>query len=287
MHPTFCNGGELFRPGDPLKPYRDVLFRENGACIHSFEQVNPGALDAGTAGRSVALRRAEVWPVDGIASPRAPSAAVPSPVKWLNDKLDELASLSQRCQNPELDAATDSLHLTLVSECRALDGVSASRVIRLSAQNSKTDNPDAWEGPEREGLETLLDALSILGLAYELSVTDATNGHAKMSVAGQAMDVVTVRGDSHAECAKHLRMSFVPLPRRRALLVSRDPENNEHRREYDSFLKVRENSAADEPRITEPDSGLLHVGYRQLYVAYRDSHSRDTLRDRLDGEFAA
>jgi hypothetical protein len=34
--PTYCNGGEPQRAGNPLENFRDAVFRERGACIHSF-----------------------------------------------------------------------------------------------------------------------------------------------------------------------------------------------------------------------------------------------------------
>src|SRR5229473_2560534 len=68
--PTFSNGGRRFRDGSNLlHNYKDIVFRERGACIHSFVQVNPGSLAAGPAGRSLAVENAHVCAISGIAEP--------------------------------------------------------------------------------------------------------------------------------------------------------------------------------------------------------------------------
>src|SRR5712692_5680657 len=60
---TFCNGGSRLRSSTLLSAYRDILFRERGACIHSFSQVNPNSLNAGAAGKTIAVQRAFVFPL--------------------------------------------------------------------------------------------------------------------------------------------------------------------------------------------------------------------------------
>jgi prefoldin subunit 5 len=92
--PTFSNGGLRFRSSTLLSAYRDFVFRERGACIHSFLQVNPNSLTAGAAGRTIALENAFVFPVGDMIDPRVPSDSVPSCIKWLNDELDVLSRLS-------------------------------------------------------------------------------------------------------------------------------------------------------------------------------------------------
>ena len=48
--PTFCSGGRRFRSSTLLSAYRDFLFRERGACVHSFVQVNPDSIIDGASG---------------------------------------------------------------------------------------------------------------------------------------------------------------------------------------------------------------------------------------------
>jgi hypothetical protein len=76
--PTFSNGGPRFRSSTLLSAYRDFVFRERGACIHSFLQVNPNSLSAGAAGRTIAIENAFVFPLDGTIDRRVPSDPVRS-----------------------------------------------------------------------------------------------------------------------------------------------------------------------------------------------------------------
>ncbi len=92
---TFSAGGPSFQNHSTIiRDYYDVFFRERGACILSFVQVNPGSVAAGAANRAIAVERAELFPIGDVNDPRVPSAAVPASVKWLNDELDDLPSLA-------------------------------------------------------------------------------------------------------------------------------------------------------------------------------------------------
>ncbi|SFV14501.1 hypothetical protein [Bradyrhizobium arachidis] len=55
--PTVAKGGQQFRGSQLLNPFRDTYFRERGACIHSFVQINPDTVVAGAAHRSFAVDR--------------------------------------------------------------------------------------------------------------------------------------------------------------------------------------------------------------------------------------
>ena len=87
---TFCNGGQSYRERDLIRHHKDILFRERGACIHSFAQVNPASLVPGAAGRAAPLRCPAVFPINEQPDPRALGAPVPASAKWLNDELDTL-----------------------------------------------------------------------------------------------------------------------------------------------------------------------------------------------------
>ncbi|MGO4660073.1 hypothetical protein AB4Z34_35740, partial [Ensifer sp. 2YAB10] len=87
--PTYGNGGAPQRGAGILENFRDAVFRERGACIHSFLVIHPSALPPGSAGRRFALREATVHPFNGVVDPRAPSGAVAAVIKWVNDELDE------------------------------------------------------------------------------------------------------------------------------------------------------------------------------------------------------
>ena len=132
--PTFSKGGPQFRDGSNAVQAcacKDVFFRERGACIHSFAQINPGSVVAGPAGRSVAVEHAAVFPISGVSEPRAPGGPVPAAIKWLNDTLDEVRSLSRR-YNPALAAAIDDAHDRTVAALRLLSSTNATQAVTLS-----------------------------------------------------------------------------------------------------------------------------------------------------------
>ena len=109
---TFSHGGPRFRDGsDALRACncQDVLFRERGACIHSFEQINPRSVALGADGRTLAVENASVFPVSGDPEPRAPGGPVPAATKWMNDALDDVAGLSHE-YNADFATALDEIH---------------------------------------------------------------------------------------------------------------------------------------------------------------------------------
>lgn len=94
-HPTYSGRPRLLRGSDALGQCKDTLFREKGACIHSFSQNLLAPL--GAAGHSLPIYRANVHSIAaGATDPRAPGTYVTAAVKWVNDALDELPCLSQQ-----------------------------------------------------------------------------------------------------------------------------------------------------------------------------------------------
>src|SRR5688500_3016713 len=59
-----------------LKDQRDLVFREGGACIHSFSLLNPGAQKAGAVHKEIAFRNARVFRLAPDLDPRAPDQEV-------------------------------------------------------------------------------------------------------------------------------------------------------------------------------------------------------------------
>jgi hypothetical protein len=136
-HSTFSNGGQRFRSSTLLSAHRDILFRERGACIHSFLQVNPNSLNAGAAGKAIALENAFVFPLDGTTDPRAPAAAVPACIKWLNDELDHLVSLSAQYPAAVLAAQADNSHQQSLSALRQISAQSVTHALALASVDTQ------------------------------------------------------------------------------------------------------------------------------------------------------
>lgn len=285
-HSTFCNGGVRFRSSTLLAAHRDVLFRERGACIHSFLQVNPSSLNAGAAGKAIALESPFVFPLAGPADPRTPSAPVPACVKWLNDELDDLPGLSVGYPAAPLAAAADANHDQTIAALRAIPPDSAANTVKLATQGSKAKNADEWNRTESEALQHLVHTLDIMGLAFALSVPAAHPAHATVEINNHTVDLLAIRGASHEGCVEHSK-AFLPLPRRRVLLVSRDPDNNPWKKKFGSFLEPQSAQPGGERKFTDPAGGSLHLGYRQLLDVFQRSNTPAAAKEALLAHLAA
>lgn len=285
-HSTFCNGGARFRSSTLLTPYRDVLFRERGACIHSFRQVNPNSLNAGAAGKTIALENPFVFSLGGPADPRTPSAPVPACVKWLNDELDDLPSLSADYSAAQLATQVDRTHGQTVAALRLVPAESVTQKVRLATQASKAKDADEWDRAEAEALQHLVYTLDILGLAFAPSLLGADPAHATVEIRGQAVDLLAIRAASHEGCIEHSK-TFLALPRRQVLLVSRDRDNNPWKTRFGSFLQSQNPQPGQERDFTDPTSGTLHLGYRQLLDIFQQSNTAAAVQEALNAHLAA
>jgi hypothetical protein len=285
-HSTFCNGGARFRSSTLLAAHRDVLFRERGACIHSFLQVNPSSLNAGAAGKAIALENAFVFPLAGPVDPRTPSAPVPACVKWLNDELDDLPALSAGYPGAPLAAAADANHGQTIAALRAIPPDCAANTVKLATQGSKAKHADEWDHTESEALQHLVHTLDIMGLAFVPSVLAAHPAHATVEINNQTVDLLAIRGASHEGCVEHSK-AFLPLPRRQVLLVSRDPDNNPWKKKFGSFLEPQSTPPGGERNFTDPAGGSLHLGYRQLLDVFQHSDTAAAAKEALIAHLAA
>lgn len=284
--PTFSRGGPRFRDGSNLlHDYKDVFFRERGACIHSFAQINPGSLVAGAAGRTLPVENAYVCPISGVPEPRAPGADVPASVKWLNDQLDDVQSLSARHPTP-LSAQVNVAHQQNTAALRGISSQSAAHAIKLAAQESKTQNPDDWDSTELAALEHLVHTLDIIGVGFSPPTVGADPAHAQVQIANRFVDILAIRGSSHEHCIAHSR-TFLTNPQRQVILVSRDPDNTAWDKRFGSFLRPDTPELGEERNITDPASGSLQLGYQNLLGIFRQSATPVALGGGIGAELAA
>jgi hypothetical protein len=284
--PTFSKGGPRFRSSTLLSTCRDVVFRESGACIHSFLQVNPNSLNASAAGRTIALENAFVFPLGGTMTPRAPADSVAACVKWLNDELDQLPTLSVNYPDVPLATPADATHRQTVGALRLISPQSAANTVKLAAQESKADHADDWDHTEAQALEHLVHTLDIVGLGSPPPTIGADPAHAALAINGQIVDLLAIRGESHESCLKHSER-FLPLPRRQVLLVSRDHDNNPWRRRFGNFLHPQSQHLSQEREITNPASGSLHLGYRNLLEIFQQAATVTAVQGAIDAALAA
>jgi hypothetical protein len=283
---TFSNGGQRFRSSTLLSPYYDVFFRERGACIHSFSQINPNSLVAGAAGRTIALYRAFIFPLDGVTDPRAPGAEVPACTKWLNDELDQLPSLSASYQTAPLANQVDKAHQLTTAALRALPPPSAKNAVKLAAQESEAEHEDEWGDRESEAVRHLVHTLDIVGVGFPPPTVGAVPPHATVLIGNKTVDIVVIRGSSHESCIKHSK-GFLPNPQRQVLLVSRDDDNTPWPQRFGSFLEPNTSALGQEPKITDPSSGSLHLGYQNLLDIFRHSTTAGEIEGGIRAALAA
>ena len=285
--PTFSGGGRRFRDGcNLLFHYQDVFFRERGACIHSFAQINPGSLIAGPAGRVAAVENAHVCPISGTREPRAPAAAVPSSVKWLNDELDEIPSLSAVYGAAPLATQTDEAHKLNVAALRVIPSQSITQAVKLAAAESKANDADNWDRIEAEALENLVHTLDIVGLCFSPITVSAHAAHATVVMNNQIVDLLAVRGRSHESCVEHSKR-FLINPRRQALLVSRDRDNTRWRPRFGNYLRPETPQPGQELKITDSASGSLHLGYQNLLEIFLGAATTADVDGGINADLAA
>ena len=287
--PTFSKGGPEFRDGSDILQAcacKDVFFRERGACIHSFAQINPGSVVAGAAGHTVAVENAAVFPISRVPEPRAPGAAVPAVIKWLNDVLDEIHSLPHK-YNPALAAAIDDSHARTVAALRALSSKDATHAVKLSAQESTTSNTDDWASKEMDGVQHVVHTLDIVGAAPALQTIGVERVHAATVLNGQQVDVVAICGTSHEECVEHLKPQLLENQRRQMLLVSRDMDNTSWCPKFSSILEPVAPRPGDERKFTDPAGGSLHIGYQDLLSIFKRADDAADIAKGINAELTA
>ena len=285
-NPTFSNDGPRFRSSTLLYAYRDYVFRECGACIHSFLQINPNSLIAGPAGRTTALENAFVFPLGGMIDRRAPSDSVPACIKWLNDELDDVPSLSVTYPHVPLATPTNATHQQSIAALRQISPQSAEHTVKLAAQQSKAKHADDWNRTESQALEHLVHTLDIVCLGSSPPTVGGESAQASVVINSQTLDLLAIRGESHEDCLKHSQ-GLLPMPRRQILLVSRDRDNNPWLRRFGSFLHPESTHLGQERNITDPTSGLLHLGYRNLLNIFQQTATVADVPGAIDAELAA
>lgn len=280
---TFSAGGTKFRNTNILAPYYDIYFREAGACIMSFAQVHPGSVQAGAANKTVAVEHAKIFAVDNIVDPRAPSGPVPASVKWLNDELDAVHSLSSLFPGAALEAKALGSHSTTVAALRLVDGGAITDLLVASTQE-KVEDPDKWGNPEVGALELLVHALEALSTGFEVHPATAGKPVSSMVVEGSDLPVVTVKGLTHAGCIEHAE-NTVARGSTRLLVVTKDRENTPWDKREGNFLARHSVGHSKEGKITDPAGNVIHVAYQDLLTIFRTSANENEVMEAVRAKF--
>jgi hypothetical protein len=285
--PTFSRGGERYRSSALLGMCKDTVFREGGACIHSFAQINPGSITPGAADRTIALTDASVFPMPGVVDPRAPSVSVPADVKWLNDELDSLNDLGRRNRGAALAASIEGKHRETVGELRTISAAAITYSIELATVTSSAKNADEWSSQETAGLKNLVETFDILRLGGAVTMAGQQPAHGTAVIDERTLDVISAEGETHEECHRHvMKIVIAPRPRRQTVLISRDSDNNNYHKRQGSFLDEQSAKLGNEPDITDPASSWLHIGFRAILDAFQNAADVPALKRSLHAAFA-
>lgn len=284
--PTYGNGGAPQRGAEFLENFRDAVFRERGACIHSFLAIHPSTLPPGSAGRRFALREPTVHPFNGVNDPRAPGGAVPAVVKWMNDELDEPSkSLAAKYIHLPLAAVAGAAHQRAVGELRTLKAEALDNTVNFASVTARRRTPDEWKVGEGLALQHLLHTFSILDAAQYPAAFHGNGAHATIMKNEISLEVIAVMGVSHEDCDKHV-LNSLPVHKGQLVVVSRDEDNTSWDPRFKSIFDQDQDEASSEAKFTQPTSAIIRIGYCDLLDAYRKAANENELKEALDAKLS-
>lgn len=265
--PTYSNGGGSYRAGYTLDNFRDAVFRERGACVHSFLVVNPRSLVPGNAGKDIAVREATVHSFGPLGDPRAPAAAVQAVVKWINDEMDEAdKSLAVRRAGANLADSCATAHSQVVSSLRPMPAPELTDLVLASSAGMKHSSPDTWTDKESTAVEHVLHTFSIFGAARYTCQFHGQGSQATVTKDDLTFEAIAIRGETHEACADHVKERAAQR-RGTLVVVSRDADNLAWNARLGSFLDTGK-PLFEDYKFTDPGSAVIQVGYRTFIDAY-------------------
>jgi hypothetical protein len=283
---TYGNGGAPQRGGDMLENFRDAVFRERGACIHSFLVIHPSTLPPGSAGRRFALREPTVHPFNGLDDPRAPGGGVPAVVKWMNDELDEPSkSLATKYTQLSLTAAASAAHQRAVVGLRKLKADALDSIVNFASLTANKGTPDEWKAGESYAVKHLLHTFSIFDVAQYPATFHGNGAQATIMRGETSLEVIAVMGASHEDCDKHA-LNCLPAHKGQLVVVSRDEDNTPWDPRFMTIYDQVRDEPSTEAKFTQPTSAIIRVGYHDVLAAYRNAANEAELKEALDAKLS-
>jgi len=284
--PTYGNGGVPQRGGAMLENFLDAVFRERGACIHSFLVIHPSTLPPGSAGRRFVLREPAVHPFSGVDDPRAPGGAVPAVVKWMNDELDEPSkSLAEKYKHLPLTVATVAAHQRAVVGLRKLKADALDSTVNFACLTAGKGTPDEWRAGESNALKHLLHTFSILDVAQYPAIFHGNGAQATIMKDEASLEVIAVMGASHEDCDKHV-LERLPIHKGRLVVVSRDEDNTPWDKRFMTIYDQVQDEPSKEAKFTQPTSAIIRIGYHEVLDAYRNAANQAKLKEVIDAKLS-
>ncbi len=230
--PSVCTQPQILRSTKKLACLKDAVFREAGACIHSFRTRVPRFLQADVTDRCCPVEDAYVYSMDGVVRPRTPNAPVPACLKWVHDELDTLPRLADTdLSTLPLAHEVTTAHDGLIDRMRSMESRRCEHVMRLASPSIvlrqsplKLVVADKWTSEQSEALSHVANALSAFGIVFEIDPIDSSL-HAALKGDGPVIQVAAVRGQKHEECVKHFRATCAMPLHDPVVLITRDESN--------------------------------------------------------------
>ncbi len=280
--PTFSVKTTKLRNTDGLGGCKDTLFREMGACIHSFEFCPPTFVNLGPAGRTLLIKRGAVHPVDeAIIDPRVSGNPIPASIKWVNDQLDDIKSiLHYEVTNP-LRVPIELSHEEISKKIRLCSDVFLNRCLEWTIYDydkwvdlgaRKIPDVDNWDDVERASLETVIYSLSMINACKPLEISNTTM-HAILRSGTNMIDIIIVSGGETSERCFRYGAQFLTDAKRFGIVITRDIHDTPVTRRDRSILEAGGGITERGPSITDPSSRFVHCGYSNLKNACFDSTS--------------
>ncbi len=274
-----------------IKGCREARFREDGACIFSFEFIPPipTILRREQPSTSIPLDTAHIYPINNIQNenendPRTPETEVPAIVKWFNDNLDHVESILENKNHP-LKNGIKSKHIQISNEIRWKNYKLLCRFIEISSSkiSKNTDklivgkhlehNVDNWDDDEKKSLEIVLKSLSMMKLCYgkQLEVK-GSHAHGAIKNKENRIEILIVNGEDHIKCFKHAK-GHINSGNRSWIVITQDKEDLLLGGKRNRSIYNEKSNPSDDTNITNLELNSYHVGYPDLKNALNGSEN--------------
>ncbi len=290
--PSFASMTTKLRGGDVLGRCKEALFRESGSCIHYLRIRSSRFISLGPSDRCLCLEEAKVYAIDdGFDDPRVPGGPVAASIKWVNDEIDSIEPILSHENRSHIKGNVAGSHENLSRDIRRASGDFLCEYIRCSfskyknfCQNSNSiiHFVDKWSEEEKEGLQTVIHTLSIIGTCKSINVSSAV-AHAIMTVGSNIIDIIVVHGgNTHEECFEYAK-GFLTSQSRYGIVVTKDIHDTSTDTKINrSILNTQEPITERGPNITNPDNRFIHRGYQNIKTCCFSATSVDNLKEQID-----
>lgn len=288
--PTFSVRTRKLRNTDNLGRCKDALFREMGACIHSFEFCSPSFINLGPPGRALLIKRAIVHSVDqGTSNPRVPGSPVPASIKWINDRLDGIRSILHYQTTSLVRGEIEQSHKDICEKIRVCSDTFLSKCLQwavygydkwLDLGGRKITDVDNWNEREESSLRTVVYSLGVINSCKSLELSNP-KVHAVIRSGANIIDVIVVSGGETSERCFKYGTQFLTDGQRFGIVITQDIHESPVNKRDKSIFETEGKITDKGPIITDPASRIIHCGYSNLKNACFDSVSLADLSDKI------